>query len=89
MGALVTWMPGFPYHARADGSCEKLVGGRCSVYETRPAICRVDVMAERSGIARQVFYELNAAACNSMIRAAGLSDKYLVDVQVMAAGGTG
>jgi Fe-S-cluster containining protein len=31
----------FPYKAREDGSCEKFIDGKCSVYEDRPVICNI------------------------------------------------
>lgn len=31
----------FPYRARKDGSCEKFVNGKCSVYDDRPDICNI------------------------------------------------
>lgn len=33
----------FPHNTKADGSCEHLVDNKCSIYETRPDICKVDV----------------------------------------------
>lgn len=31
----------FPYKTDASGVCEKLVDGKCSVYEDRPLLCNV------------------------------------------------
>ena len=72
--------PTFPYSARADGSCEKLIGRKCSVYATRPTICNVEKMAEVLKVDKADWYKQNAAACNSMIREAGEDERYLVKV---------
>jgi Fe-S-cluster containining protein len=37
----------FPYDINPDGSCSKLSGDICSVYENRPFVCRVDSMYEK------------------------------------------
>ena len=37
----------FPYKTLEDGSCEKLTeDGLCSVYEDRPVMCNVKLMAK-------------------------------------------
>lgn len=77
---MVAAVPGFPYRARPDGSCEKLIDNRCSVYETRPAACRIDETADRLKIDRRAFHERNAAICNAMIKEAGLPDRFLVNL---------
>lgn len=77
--------PSFPYKAREDGSCEKLVGRRCSVYKDRPEICNIDRIAERYHLDKQEFYRRNAAACNALIEQAGEDPKYRVIIKERAA----
>jgi len=72
--------PTFPYKVRADGSCEKLIGRKCSVYETRPTVCNVDKMAELLKVDKAEFYRQNAAGCNFLIRQAGEDERYLVRI---------
>lgn len=73
--------PGFPYEARPDGSCEKLIGRLCSVYDHRPDICNIDKTVERFGLDKRRFYEKNAEACNALIAQAGESEKYQVRIK--------
>lgn len=68
----------FPYGTDENGACEKLVDGKCSVYEERPAICNVDTMADRKGVEREAYYKLSAKACNFMIIEAGLPESFLI-----------
>lgn len=66
----------FPYAAKPDGSCEKLVDGKCSVYATRPLICNMERMYyeyyKPQNVPKRDFYNLAALRCNSLILAAGL-----------------
>lgn len=68
----------FPYGVDDQGACEKLVDGKCSVYDSRPAICNIDTMADLRGIDREEYYKLSALACNYMISAEGLPDSFLI-----------
>jgi len=60
--------------------CIFLVDNLCSIYEFRPEICRVDTIYHKyfSGTEYKDFHNYTAEACNTMIRGAGLDDKYLV-----------
>ena len=52
-----------------DGICRYLQGNLCSIYETRPDICRVDVMYERcfsSLYTREEFYRINRQGCEML-----------------------
>ncbi len=53
----------FPYEANPDGSCPMLVDGRCSVYEDRPLICRVEELGVWLGVNEKDWYELNKKSC--------------------------
>ena len=49
------------------GRCPKLTeGGLCSIYETRPQLCRVDFMADLNGIPRAAYYKETENACKSL-----------------------
>ena len=51
---------------RGDGICRYLTGNLCSIYETRPLLCRVDESYEAffSEIyTRDEYYRLNEDAC--------------------------
>ena len=37
----------FPYDILENGSCSKLTDCFCSIYETRPLVCRTDLMWEK------------------------------------------
>ncbi len=60
---------GFPFLVTQDGACQFLAGNLCAIYEERPEICRVTED-----------FELNAVACNTMIREDGLGPEYLVRI---------
>lgn len=49
-----------------NGTCQYLVNNLCSVYETRPDICRVDAMYEKffsRVYTREEYDRLNTEAC--------------------------
>lgn len=58
----------FPYKANKDGSCEKLVDNRCSIYETRPDVCNVEKVRRILGKDYVEYYELMERYCNSVNR---------------------
>jgi len=76
VGALIDGLKekGFPYNARPDGSCEKLEGTSCSVYEDRPDICRIDVMSKQSGLTVNEYYNQAIDVCNHLKRINGQND---------------
>lgn len=54
---------------RGDGICKYLEGNICSIYETRPALCRVDLSYEmyfRPYMDKQQYYKLNTEACKKL-----------------------
>ncbi len=58
-----------------NGVCKYLEGNLCTIYETRPEICRVDTMYDRyfsNFYTREDFYRINTAGCAEL-------KKYLVD----------
>ena len=51
---------------RGDGVCRYLCGNLCSIYETRPLLCRVDACYElffQELVSRDEFYEMNYRVC--------------------------
>lgn len=59
------------YKELHDGSgvCRYLVGDKCSIYESRPIVCRVDEFYEthlKESMSRDEFYELNYKVCETL-----------------------
>jgi Fe-S-cluster containining protein len=60
----------FPYTAKEDGSCEKLVGDKCSVYKNRPDLCNIETRYNKhysSLLTKEEFYETQYRACQTLI----------------------
>ncbi len=54
---------------RGDGVCKYLVGNLCSIYTTRPLICRVDECYEiffKDKMTKEEFYKLNYEECQKL-----------------------
>jgi len=54
---------------RGDGVCKYLEGNLCSIYNTRPLICRVDESYEtffKDKMSRDEFYKLNYSECQKL-----------------------
>lgn len=54
---------------RGDGTCKYLEGKMCSIYETRPDVCRVDLMFERyfsEFYDREVYDQKNLEVCKQL-----------------------
>ena len=58
----------FPHSTRPDGSCEKLVGNLCSVYEHRPLMCDLNRAADELdiGMSKAEWFELNRDGCKQL-----------------------
>lgn len=58
----------FPYKIMPDGSCEKMIGNRCSVYEDRPLLCDVDRQHKELDMpmSRQQWFAMNEKGCQSL-----------------------
>ena len=57
---------------RGDGTCIHLHNNLCSIYETRPNICRVDYMYEKKYsklYSREEFYKINEDVCKTLRKA--------------------
>jgi len=48
---------------------------RCGIYETRPAICRIDSLCGK-GISQEEVYRINARACNILQRSQGIPESF-------------
>jgi uncharacterized protein len=59
---------------RGDGVCQFLINNKCSIYDKRPLICRIDEMYEIafSHLDKLEFYNLNYKACLELQKAAGI-----------------
>lgn len=54
---------------RGDGVCKYLSGNLCSIYESRPVLCRVDESFDlffQGNMSRAEYYRLNYEACKKM-----------------------
>jgi Fe-S-cluster containining protein len=56
----------FPFRYEADGGCEKYdrQTRKCTVYESRPEICRVDEVFKYMDLPRNVFYAMTERVCH-------------------------
>jgi len=69
----------FPYKEKEDGSCEMLSEDNlCLVYDDRPLICNISLMAKVKGQDLNDYYQQSALSCNELITNAGLDHKYFV-----------
>ena len=61
-----------PLYAELDdgtGVCKYLEGNLCSIYETRPLLCRIDDCYElffKSTMSKDDFYKLNYDVCKQL-----------------------
>lgn len=54
---------------RGDGVCKYLCGNLCSVYGTRPLLCRIDASFDfffQGTMSREEYYKMNYEACEKM-----------------------
>ena len=54
---------------RGDGICRYLEGSICSIYETRPVLCRVDLSYDlyfKDYMDREEYYRLNRETCKKL-----------------------
>jgi len=67
---------------RGDGACIHLdKENKCSIYEDRPLICRVDELFEEidHGMTKEEWYDANKKSCNSLIDKLNLDKKYKLE----------
>ena len=67
---------------KKDGSCANLIGNICSIYHTRPNICRVENLnfKEKNQSIKDYFIQATKN-CHLLIDAAGLEDSYKVNIK--------
>ena len=58
----------FPYQPLEDGSCPKMVGNKCSVYQDRPLLCNLDKSHDELDMpmSKQEWFDLNVKGCHSL-----------------------
>ena len=64
----------FPFGHDENGVCEKLVDNKCTVYETRPLLCRVKSMHKKfyaDKINQRDYFNFVGNICNTWIKDAG------------------
>lgn len=64
-----------------DGSCANLDGSRCSIYEARPLVCRIDDLYDElhaPHATREEIHHLTAELCNGMQVEDGLDESLRV-----------
>ena len=67
---------------KEDGSCANLVGSKCSIYEDRPDICRVDkMMFNFDNLSRKDYYKKANKSCNILIDELGIDPKYKINTE--------
>jgi hypothetical protein len=63
----------FPYKYDTSGRCEKLTAdNRCSVYENRPTVCRIDRMIAILELDPVRTYRKTIKACNKLMEEQGV-----------------
>jgi len=66
----------FPY-THKDGVCEKLgPDNKCTIYETRPLICRIEDSCKYFGHDPEEYYTINIKGCHKLIDQLGLGDEW-------------
>ncbi len=69
---------------RGDGACAYLnEKNQCSIYETRPDICRVDVMHKVNSpeLSEKEYYIKSTKACHQLIDMMNLDDEYKINIK--------
>lgn len=64
-----------------NGQCNKLENDKCTIYESRPLMCRIDDSYDKlfsSYMTREEFYHQNAKACNVLQEKLNIDEKYRV-----------
>jgi len=69
----------FPYDIDENGVCKMLVNDMCSVYDDRPDICKVEKMAEKNNISKEIYYKMAIDVCNSMMDEDNIPLKFRID----------
>jgi len=70
---------------RKDGACIHLDDDNtCKIYDTRPDLCRANVMAEvnrkKFNLSLLEYYKMSNTLCNEWIKEDGLDDSFLINI---------
>ncbi len=73
----------FPYSFDENGTCEKYHPKKgCTIYDDRPAECRVDVIGAvyeaRLGIKEAEYYAMTAVQCNKLMDELGIKKSFRI-----------
>lgn len=68
-----------------NGTCKyfDISSDMCTIYDTRPNICRIDKMFDlkyKKSFSKLEFYNLNAKACNELQEKFNLNKKYRIQI---------
>ncbi len=69
----------FPYEYDSNGKCEKLIDGKCSVYEERPLLCNVNKLGKLLGFDLNLWHYMIAQSCNQLIDQDNLPKEYKIN----------
>lgn len=73
-------LPGFPFPVGPDGACSKLVNNQCSIYETRPDVCRHSVARVAAlgaiGLTPEEYDAASVTLCNRLQIADGMDESW-------------
>lgn len=67
----------FPYK-NDNGVCEMLIDNKCSVYDNRPLLCRVDDLQKYTEIPKPLFYEITRQSCNKIMDRFNIDESFKV-----------
>lgn len=80
-------LAGFSKHSKGvlpikdDMSCGYLIDNKCSIYETRPDICRVSNLGfNYNNLSRKEYYIESTKACHKIIDLLGIDKSYKIDI---------
>ena len=66
---------------KPNGHCVNLAeDNTCDIYETRPDICRNEVVAKKLGFDEDLYVSLGIQACNNWMKEDGMNESYLIQI---------
>lgn len=69
----------FPYSYDKTGRCEKLGDdNKCTVYETRPNLCRIDWIRKAINTDKNYFFDEVRKACNQLMDENNVDESYRI-----------
>jgi Fe-S-cluster containining protein len=73
----------FPYNYDSNGKCEKLINGKCSVYEQRPLLCNINELGKLLNFDLKIWHYMIAKSCNQLIDQDNLSSEYKINTDTI------